>query len=288
MKPSPADAVPADAIVVSDVAATSGDPLRLAVSNTSFVDALFAECLTAEEIAPDALRAYFVQFYLAQMDNGGFAQFVYNSRWDHNVVARVRDGLRTIGARMHQAVFLEGVAVVRHIGPDALDVFLAHDFWEGGPERDHLDAVTIQYAKAAEVEDLAARTAGWIRTHPKLRVLTREQMDAEVRRRAAAVPDMPERLAAARALEPRPAKLIRVLCAVAGQELQQIVAGDPTHEHDGQTVIAWHFLTDRGHHFMVEDGGRAMMFTADAPGRPICELTGIDERAGDDGRDPAL
>ena len=101
--------IPADAIVVSNVSFEAADPQRIVVSNAAFVDALFAEHLTADEIGQDALRSYFVQYYLAQMENGGFAQFVYNSDWDSHVVAKVRDGLRTIGALMHQAVFLEGV-----------------------------------------------------------------------------------------------------------------------------------------------------------------------------------
>jgi hypothetical protein len=260
-----------DAIVVSEAAFASADPRRLGASNASVVDALFAEHLTAEEIPQDALRAYFVQFFLVQVENGGFAQFVYNTGWDRKVVAAVRAGLREVGARMHQAAFIEGVAVVRSLGDD-LDAFLGRDFWEDGPERAHLDAVTVQLAKAAEVEDLAARLADWLRAHPRLVVLGPDRIEEHVRRRAAAVPDREERLAAARADEPREVRLIRVLCAVAEQELRGVLAGDPTYEFEGATVVAWHFVTDRGHHVMVDAGDRVVMFAADAPDRPLCEL----------------
>ena len=269
--------IPADAIVVSNVSFAADDPQRIVVSNAAFVDALFAEHLTADEIGQDALRGYFVQYYLAQMENGGFAQFVYNSDWDSNVVAKVRDGLRAIGARMHQAVFLEGIATVRQLGRDGLQEFLSRDYWGDNPVRDRLDAVTGQFAKAAEVEDLAARNAAWLRSHPELHVLTRDEMEAEVRRRAAAMPDMPQRLAAARECEPRPVKLIRVLCAMAGHELERISTGDPTYVHQGQVTVAWHFLTDQGPHVMIEADERAMMFAADDPDQLVCEISGIDD-----------
>ena len=265
--------IPSDAVVVSTAAFAADEPQRIVVSNAAFVDALFAEFLTAEEIAPDALRSYFVQYYLAQMDNGGFAQFVYNSNWDPNVVAKVRDGLRTMGARMHQAVFLEGVTTVRQLGQDALDEFLSRDFWGDNPVRDRLDAVTEQFVKAGEVEDLAARNAEWLRAHPKLQVLTRDEMEAEVARRVVAVPDLPDRLVAAREQEPRPVKLIRVLCVLAGHELEAIAAGDPTHVHAGQATVAWHFTTDKGPHLMVEADGRAMMFATDDPDQVVCEIS---------------
>ena len=271
--------IPADAIVVSNVSFTADDPQRIVVSNAAFVDALFAEHLTAAEVSQDALRSYFVQYYLAQIENGGFAQFVYNSDWDPNVVAKIRDGLRTIDARMHQAVFLEGVTTVRQLGRDGLEEFLSRDYWGDNPARDRLDAVTGQFVKATEVEDLAARNADWLRSHPKLHVLRRDEMDAEVQRRAAAIPDMAQRIAAAREQEPRPVKLIRVLCAIAGHELERITTGDPTHVYDGQTTLAWHFLTDEGPHLMVEADGRAMMFAADDPAQLVCEISGLDEPA---------
>ena len=269
-------AIPDDAVVVSTASFAADEPQRIVVSNAAFVDALFAEFLTAEEIAPDALRSYFVQYYLAQMDNGGFAQFVYNSNWDPNVVSKVRDGLRTMGARMHQAVFLEGVTTVRQLGQEALDAFLSRDFWGDNPVRDRLDAVTEQFVKAGEVEDLAARNAEWLRAHPNLQILTRDEMEAEVARRVVAVPDLPDRLVAAREQEPRPVKLIRVLCVLAGHELEAIAAGDPAHMHEGRATMAWHFTTDKGPHLMVEADGRTMMFATDDPDQVVCEISNVE------------
>jgi hypothetical protein len=124
---------------------------------------------------------------------------------------------------------------------------------------------------------VAARNAAWLRSLPKLHVLTRDEMEAEIQRRAAALPDMPQRLVAARAHEPRPVKLIRVLCATAGHELKTLTTGDPAHVHQGLTTLAWHFVTDQGRHLMIETDDRAMMLAIDDPGQVVCEISGLDD-----------
>ena len=39
-----------------------------------------------------------------------------------------------------------------------------------------------------------------------------------------------------------------------------MTAGNPNHQHNGERVVAWHFLTDKGHHYMVDADGKAVMF----------------------------
>jgi hypothetical protein len=80
----------------------------------------------------------------------------------------------------------------------------------------------------------------------------------EVAARGAALTDREARRAAARAAEPRYVKLIRALCDRAGQKLDHITAGTPE-DHLGERTMAWHFLTDRGHFYMVEADGKAFM-----------------------------
>jgi len=55
-------------------------------------------------------------------------------------------------------------------------------------------------------------------------------------------------------------KLIRALIAKAGHELSRVTGGDPNHQHNGQRVLAWHSLTDKGHHLHGDADGKAVMF----------------------------
>ncbi len=56
----------------------------------------------------------------------------------------------------------------------------------------------------------------------------------------------------------------RLLSEQAGHELSHVTVGSPTHMHEGQPTMAWHFITDQGHHYMVEFNGKALMFEGES------------------------
>ena len=255
---------PPEAVVVSKESVQSKSPCDIISSNASFVDALLAEYLEAEEISPDALRSYYVNFYHAQVDNGGFSQFVYNSGWNEGIVARVREGLGAMGATRHLALFEESATLVDDLGPELLRALLESDYFGENIERDLLKAPNDRFFKIAEQENLAVLNAAWLRSLPHLVVMTAHEMEEEVRRRAAAIPDRQQRVAAARANEPRCMKLIRALCEHTGHEFLQITGGNPAYKHAGRQTIAWHFMTDRGRYYMVDADGKSMMFESDS------------------------
>ena len=66
-------------------------------------------------------------------------------------------------------------------------------------------------------------------------------------------------------------KIIRALCERSGQTLDRVTAGDPTHMDRGNRTVAWHFITNLGHHHMVEAGGKALMFRGRTE-ECVCEL----------------
>lgn len=252
--------VPANSVVISRESLESDDPYEVVGSNVDFVNALLEEHLRADEIAVDALRSYYVDYFLAQIENGGFSQFVYNSGWGEDVVRLVREGLREMGAARHLALFEETSAQIAALGPERLQAYLGSDYFDENEERDALNVMGADFSALAGEEDLIELNAAWLRSLAGLVTLPEAEMAAEARRRGAALPDREARVAAALANEPRYLKLIRALCAAAGQELSHLTAGDPTHEHEGERVVAWHFITDRGRHYMVEAGGKALMF----------------------------
>jgi hypothetical protein len=66
--------ISSQAVIVSDRSYHSDDPYAIIQSNISFVNALFQAYIYPTEISADALRSYYVDYYLAQCNNGGFAQ----------------------------------------------------------------------------------------------------------------------------------------------------------------------------------------------------------------------
>jgi hypothetical protein len=272
--PSP---VSADAVVISDTSFGNDDPGAIVESNISFLNALFEEYLTADEVSADALRSYYVDYYLAQVNNGGFSQFVYNSRWNPQVVAFVREGLRAMKAKRHLEVFEEGARLVERFGQDRLAAYFASEYFGENPDRDELNAPNDRFLEVEKKEDLLALNAAWLRNHAKLVVLTVQEMQEEVRRRGQALPDRERRIAEALANEPRYMKLIRALCERAGHDLERVTAGDPTRVHEGAQTLAWHFITDKGHHHMVESGRKAIMFRGHSTTDRVCEVEAPEE-----------
>lgn len=269
--------IPRDAIIVSDESCRSAEPGDIVESNIVFVNALFEEYLTADEVSADALRSYYVDYYLAEVNNGGFSQFVYNSHWNPQCLAYIREGMRAMGAKRHLEVFEEGARLVERFGPDRLAKYLASEYFGENPDRDELNGPNDHFVQADKHEDLLALNAAWLRQHPGLVVLSPAQMQEEIRRRGQALPDRERRIAEARANEPRYLKLIRALCSQAGHELERVTAGDPNRVHEGVRTVAWHFITDKGHHHMVESAGKAIMFRGHSTADRVCEVEAPDE-----------
>ncbi|MBA3393466.1 MAG: DUF4375 domain-containing protein, partial [Deltaproteobacteria bacterium] len=174
-----------DAIVVSSTSMANPDETAVVESNISVVNALFGELLRSDEIAPDALRSYYVDYFYAQMMNGGFSQFVYNSQWSPTVIDFVRTGLEAMGATTELAAFHKGARFVHQAGERWREEFLATDYFGANPYRDSYNE-GLDHSPFAQLQVTNAR---WLRAHPRLVVATLDEMAAEVARRGAALPD---------------------------------------------------------------------------------------------------
>jgi hypothetical protein len=74
-------------------------------ANVTVVNTMYQELLNSEEIAPNALRSFFVDFYLAQSLGGGFAQYVFTAPEREEVDAYIREGLEGMGAAAHLELY---------------------------------------------------------------------------------------------------------------------------------------------------------------------------------------
>jgi hypothetical protein len=206
-----------DTIVVNreSVYSDDSDYPDIIQTNTDFINDLFGQYYTIDEVSQDALRSYYVD--LAQMLNGGFAQFVRNSQRasalsqfrrqnpreepDAAQVRLVGEGLVAIGATGHLKLFEEGVALVESLGEARLNSFFATSFqnYAQSPERAVLATIDGRFVKLNKQESLRTLNRVWLRTHPNLVQAAAEQIEAEIQRRAGLIPDRAGRIAAAEA-----------------------------------------------------------------------------------------
>ncbi len=127
-----------------------------------------------------------------------------------------------------------------------------------------MEDLDAEFEALLETEDITALNAAWLRGQEGLLILDGRGAHRPHRRSAwrgfrtlkSAGPRPSEE-----ALENAPEfeLIIRELCDIAGYTLQKITMGDPNYEHNGETVLAWHFSTDHGDFLMIEDDDEAFM-----------------------------
>jgi hypothetical protein len=213
-----------------------------------------------------AIRSYYVDFYLTQSLEGGFAQYVFTSLDREETDALVRDGMASMGATAHLDLFNRTAEAFDNLSEEDAERYLDgaldddEEPTEGVRALDELDG---EFEELLETENITALNAAWLRGQEGLLVLDEEELAAHIRGLVALIPDLAERQAKAdaEALEDAPdfEIIIRELCSIAGYALQKITMGDPNYLHLGEKTLAWHFSTDHGDFIMVEDDDEAFM-----------------------------
>ncbi|GAB3277750.1 hypothetical protein GCM10027449_17530 [Sinomonas notoginsengisoli] len=249
-------------------------------ANVDVVNAMYEELLDEREIAPNALRSYYVDFYLTQMLDGGFAQYIFTSGDRQGVDGLVRDGLRGMGATEHLTLFDELTAAFEALTEEDAEAYLDGD----GDSADvaALEELDEHFEKLQDEQDLVALNAAWLKRQEGLLALDEDGIEDEIARRVGLIDDLAARRAAAQeenlADLPEFELVIRELCDVAGHELTAIIMGDPNYMHGGVKTLAWRFTTDQGEYLMVEDDDEALMIDPrDGSVIAIAEFEELDE-----------
>ena len=252
----------------------NGSDADVVDANVDVVNSMYAELLDIEEIAPNALRSYYVDFYLTQTLGGGFAQYVFTTPDREDTDAYVRAGLEGMGATAHLDLFNRTVAAFDSLSEEEADAYLDGDAdLEDATDTAVPDAVRLleeldgEFETLLETEDLIVLNAAWLRSQADLLLLDEEELDRHIAERVSRIPNLAERQAEAAEDDlldtPEFEMIIRELCAVAGHTLLKITMGDPNYEHDGRTALAWHFTTDQGEFLMLDDEQEAVMIHPD-------------------------
>ncbi|GHG51602.1 hypothetical protein GCM10012320_21070 [Sinomonas cellulolyticus] len=248
-------------VVLPAPALHAGDE-ALVDANVDVVNAMYEELLDEREIAPNALRSYMVDFYLTQMLDGGFAQYVFTAGNRSSTDRLVREGLREMGAAEHATLFEELVSAYGALTEDEADAYLDGDDAES-PAVARLEALDERFEELQDDHDLVALNAAWLRGQEGVLALDDDAIEDEIARRVGLITDLEERRSAARVDDladmPEFELVIRELCDVAGHELSAITMGDPNYLHDGVKTLAWRFTTDQGEYLMVEEEDEAYM-----------------------------
>ncbi|WP_320820926.1 hypothetical protein [Thalassolituus sp.] len=166
-----------DAIVVLDEDFRSNTLWKITASNIDVVNSMMHYRVPIKNISKYALYSYYVDYYLAQASNGGFSQFVYNTRWNLNIVNCVRLGLTEMQASANLDVFERGAALFEKMDYRDVDRFFYGKYYdEDNVVREILDSINDGFYNLKNSESLLEINAHWLRNHKNLRVLNSEDI----------------------------------------------------------------------------------------------------------------
>jgi hypothetical protein len=155
------------AIPVKESAYGAGDA-ELVQDVVNFVNFAVREArLGRTEVAPNALRSYHVDFYTAQVNNGGHGQYAHNSRMDPLILGDCQHGLLGMG---HGAAALHDQMMdLARMDPARMAaVAQAAGFGKPDPLIAEIDA---EFYRLERTTPLVAANAGWLRSLTELQVV---------------------------------------------------------------------------------------------------------------------
>lgn len=184
-----------DSIVVSDDSYNSSDKYDIIYSNICYLNYLFERHVRVDEACDEALKSYFVDYYLAQLNNGGFSQFIFNCKCDESTLGYVEAGLRDMGADKHLGLFKKSVGLLAEIGQERVNIFLQSQYFGENAERDALNTFDDEFYRLEDECSLIDLNHHWLKQHSKLLVLSIKRMEKQVDLIVKAIPDLAERKA---------------------------------------------------------------------------------------------
>jgi hypothetical protein len=266
-----------DSILISQGAYDDSDSYALIQANIDFVNwARGTAFFVVGEFPQQAIWSYYVDYYRAQVCNGGHGQFWGNSAFTPLIAGSCLRGLRAMGAMEHLAMFEELAALVAASGDEQLT---------REAKQAVLKSLDERFFAIESSDILVARNDAWLRGLDCLRRLDEEleqELDAAQARNQLHTSRSQEWAQTRRAYEQDSAtyRVIKSLCKGAGRIFFRLSAGANlpmrmvSSAAPDREEFCWGVATDKGvHHvFFYQQPGffhtklHAEMWSQDAPG----------------------
>ena len=207
---------------------------------------------TRDELPQDALRAYHVDFYVQQVNNGGHGQFAHNSRWDEAVLNDIREGLARIGVAEACELFKSLLTFSQAEPARFREAYEGGGFGTIHPFIARIDRRFFDGVGKMIEQELRRWIAGWSILCPldeeaylaEMRALPNRNPDAQSRER-----DAQRRIEAQQAADPIH-QALRYVCHVepTGLEFKALLGADPFSADSDPDATGTIFTvdTDRG------------------------------------------
>jgi hypothetical protein len=173
--------------VVLTSSSIEGRDEEVVEANVAIIDAMHNALLATEDMSPVAVRSYFVDFYLCQALEGGFAQYAVMAAARSAMDTLVREGMAGMGAGAHLDLFNRAVDAYYALTAETAAAYL--DGIDGiGAVPDgvfRMEELDGEFEELLERENITALNARWLRGQADLLVLDDEEVGPYIQRLAA-------------------------------------------------------------------------------------------------------
>jgi len=216
-------------IIISQESFDTNDPHKIIDSNIQYLTKLFQNNIPDSEICEEALKSYYVDYYLSHIEHGGFSNFRKHIETRPKTLYYIKEGLKSIGAENHLELLIHAI----QIDYETLQSFALFK---------------TLFFEFQERENIAELNSLWITQHPQLLLIEEYNLNIILTKHINSINK-----------ESRPTKIIKELCSIANEEFIRITAGESNNLYnDG----SWYFKTDRGYYYMVEKNNLATMYNS--------------------------
>lgn len=202
-------------IVISIDSFHSENKYDIVSSNNEFITKLFQNNIEEDKISENALKSYYVDYYLSHINYGGFTKFIENFSHKLKILYYIHAGLEALQTTKHLALFQKALL----------------------EEHDSSEDFDTEFKEIEESENLLDLNHKWLMTHPQLIIMNSEYIDQKIEEHIKEYKD-----------DKRHIKIIKQLCKIIHEEFIAVTAGDINNIYHR----AWHFKTAQNYYYMIE------------------------------------
>ncbi|MDR2223937.1 MAG: hypothetical protein LBE34_14550 [Flavobacteriaceae bacterium] len=159
-------------ILLSEASVASKEAAAIVNSNISVVNYLRHSEVGDNELHPDALASYCVDYYYTTLQEEGLPAFIHKTKWDNDIIEIIQSALLALNATNHLEFFEKQMRRVKGFSKIKLAKFLQVDYG-----KDMANATLLDDQSYREItEDLRTLNANWLQNHPDTQIVSIEEM----------------------------------------------------------------------------------------------------------------
>ncbi len=220
-----------DKIIVSQESYCSKNSYDIIYSNKKYIERLFSQGVTPDNISESALKSYYVHLYFVQVTNGGFSKLDEKIGTKITILHYIQDGLESIRATKNINLFEQYLDAKEKQETQNYKIF------------DKL------FTYINNQEDVLQLNANWLKDNKKLAITKKHHLTNSYRNNLEIFQENQKKFNV---------KILKKLCKIANEEYLRITSYDQNNLY----MNSCHFKTLHSYFYMIKEEERYVMYNS--------------------------